>query len=117
MTLKKGDIVFVELQEADPENPTHIQKNPRPALVIQKQIDPYSSAVILIPFTKIQSAIKYQPSMKVPHSFVNGLTEDSVLLILQMAAFDIRDISKKLGQLEDVHLKQANKLVRELLGF
>ena len=117
MTLKKGDIVFLELPEADPKNPSHIQKNPRPALVIQKQDNQNSSVIILIPFTKIQSAINYQPSMKVPRSSTNGLSEDSILLILQMGAFDKRDISGILGSLEDIYLKKANKMVRELLGF
>jgi len=117
MNLKKGDIVSLDLPDADSNNPTHVQQNSRPALVIQKQDNPKSSVITLIPFTKNQNAINYQPSMKVPRSFTNGLTEDSILLILQLGAFDKGDISGKQGKLEDVYLKEANKLVRELLGF
>ena len=43
--------------------------------------------------------------------------DNSILLILQLGAFDKGDISGKQGKLEDVYLKEANKLVRELLGF
>jgi len=117
MKLEKGDIVFVEIPEPDPENPSHTQKNPRPALVFQRQNNPNSPVITLIPFTKIKSAIDYKPSMAVDRSYSNGLNEDSILLILQMGAYDKRQITHKIGRLEDHSLKEANKLVRELLGF
>jgi len=117
MILKKGDIVWVEIPEADDENPTHVQKNFRPALVIQKNINPNNSIITLITFTKVMSAINYQPSIEVKRSLTNGLECDSILLIFQMGAFDKRQITRKLGQLESVYLKETDKLIREMLGY
>lgn len=117
MILRRGDIVFVEITEVDNENPSHIQKKSRPALVIQKIDNPNNSVITLIPFTKIKEAIRYKPSLDVMRSVKNGLDCDSVLLILQMAAYDKSQITGYLGQLEESYMIETDKLIKSFLGY
>jgi mRNA interferase MazF len=98
------DIVLVDLGETF----GHAQGGKRPCIVVSV----LNGMVLLVPLTSNMSAVRFDATVSVLPSQVNGLAHDSVALVFQLRATDVRKIEKKLGVLDG----RDAVAVREVLG-
>ena len=114
--MKRGDIILVELPQADTSG--HEQEGLRPALVVHEEASSDQLSVIMIvPMTSNLRAQSFSHTILVPPSAQNGLSMPSVLLVFQLRAIDKRRIRKTLGTLETAIMEQVNAEMKKLLGI
>lgn len=105
--MKKGEIYLVELFGQG-----HEQKGLRPVVIYS---DKNANVVLVVPLTANRSALKYSFTYIVNSSKANGLSEDSIALIFQLRIIDYRKIKNKIGELEEAHLNDIDKKIKEML--
>jgi len=114
--MKRGDIILVELPQADTSG--HEQEGLRPALVVHEEASSDQLSVIMIvPMTSNLRAQSFSHTILVQPSAQNGLSMPSVLLVFQLRAIDKRRIRKTLGTLETAIMEQVNAEMKKLLGI
>ena len=114
--MKRGDIILVDLPQADTSG--HEQEGLRPALVVQDDATSNQLSVIMIvPMTSNLRALSFSHTILVQPSAQNGLSMPSVLLVFQLRAIDKRRIRKTLGTLETAIMEQVNAEMKKLLGI
>jgi mRNA interferase MazF len=113
----KGDVVYITFPIAGQDK--HEQSGQRPAVVMQnvKANDKTMPTVMVIPCTSKLSALRFNHALKIEPSTSNGLTSSSVLLVFQLRAIDKQRISHKIGNLEDEHMKSAEKAIKKILSL
>lgn len=114
--MKRGEIILVELPQADTSG--HEQVGTRPALVVHDDATSDSlSVVMIIPMTSNLNTKIYPHTILVQPSSQNGLSVPSVLLVFQLRAIDKRRVVKTLGSLEETMMEQVNVELKKLLGI
>jgi len=106
--MKKGEIWLVEI----PKSNGHEQEGSRPSLVLAET---EANIVIIIPFTSNIQALRFPHTIEIKPSKRNGLSSLSIALIFQIRAIDKRRLGKKIGNLEDSYLQEADKILKQLL--
>jgi mRNA interferase MazF len=113
--VRRGEIWDANFPEAVPEG--HEQTGGRPALVINVEPDPGNPLCILMPLTSRTGTLRFPHTIRVEPSQTNGLSQPSVVMILQMRALDRRRLVKKWGVLEAETLLSVEAELKKLLGF
>lgn len=114
--MKRGDIILVELPQADTSG--HEQEGMRPALVVHDDItSDQLSVVMIVPMTSNLRAQSFSHTILVQPSPQNGLSVPSVLLIFQLRAIDKKRIKKILGTIEASIMEQVSVEMKKLLGL
>ena len=108
--MRKGEIYLVEI----PSNSGHEQSGLRPVIVMSEV---NARVISVIPFTSNFSALKYSYTIEVRSSSLNKLRKDSVALVFQLRAIDIRKLKSKLGDLEEDTMREINDLIKKLFGI
>jgi mRNA interferase MazF len=114
--MKRGEIILVELPQADTSG--HEQVGTRPALVVHDDATSGSlSVVMIVPMTSNLNTKNYPHTILIQPSRQNGLNVPSVLLVFQLRAIDKRRVVKTLGLLEASMMEQVNLELKKLLGI
>src|SRR3989338_4786689 len=108
--MKKGEIWLGELPSAD----GHEQFGTHPALIL-KEIE--TSIAVIIPLTSNLHALRFPYTIKLKPSGRNGLNSTSVAMVFQIRAIDKKRLKKKIGDIEETILKEADKFLKDMLGL
>jgi mRNA interferase MazF len=73
--------------------------------------------VMVVPVTSKLAALRFPHTIQVNPSSANGLTEPSVLLVLQLRALDRSRLDRAIGHLEESYLRQLDEEIRQMLGL
>lgn len=106
--MKRGEIWIVDAGNSD----GHEQFGVRPAVVIS---DIVGSTVVVIPCTTNPKALKYPFTTGLRSSKTNNLDVDSIALVFQIRAIDIKRLKNKIGVLAKSDLKLLNQQIKKLL--
>jgi mRNA interferase MazF len=111
MTIKRGDIVWVNL---DPTIGDEAAKT-RPCLVIQNDLgNRYSKKTIVAPFLKVKN---YPFVVNVKPTSQNGLDKERGLDLSHIRSVSKERIGNKLGEIEAKYWSKVKKAVMVQLGF
>ncbi|NOT59331.1 MAG: type II toxin-antitoxin system PemK/MazF family toxin [Acidobacteria bacterium] len=105
-----GDLYWVEL----PMRGGHAQTGRRPAIVVQKTSS--LSTVLLVPLTSQLDTKRFPGTVLITKTPENGLRQDSVALVFQLAATDKRYLMGALGVLADSVMEQIWQSLDEITG-
>ena len=110
ITIKYGDLHWVDF----PFRGGREQSGRRPALIWLD--DPYLHlpTILLIPFTTSLSTQRYEGSLLIQPTALNGLASPSVALIFQIGAWDRNRIANRIGRLDDSDLQTIADIARTL---
>jgi len=115
--MARGEIWAVDIP-APKGKPGREQLGMRPGIVVQADAaDPWLPTTIVIPATSKREAQRFPFTIIVQPSTQNGLDKPSVLLVFQIRAIDKNRLIRKLGRLEDDHLKNLEMKIRGLLAI
>jgi mRNA interferase MazF len=106
--VKKGDIWVVNIPVSD----GHEQYGTRPVIVLA---DTPSNVVVGIPCTTNMRALRFPSTVSITASEHNGLTQDSIALVLQIRAIDKKRLHQKIGEVEKEVLQKIAGEWRRLL--
>src|SRR5437763_1387414 len=111
--MKKGEIWHVRI----PPAPGHAQTGIRPAMIVQDAaFNDSLPTVLIVPFTSTATAARFEGTLVVHPSPLNGLTVDSVALVFQIRALDKRHCMQRLGVVEPEVLDELFILLDRLTG-
>ena len=71
--------------------------------------------VAIIPLTSVKNALKYEGSLEIFKSDLNGLDVDSIALTYQIKIIDIRFLESKIGELDKNNLELIDNKIRGFL--
>jgi mRNA interferase MazF len=111
--IKRGDVFLVDLNPVVGAEQAGI----RPALVIQ--IDKANTAsphTVIIPFTTRIRQVKLPSHVRIPAG-IAGLAEESILLCEQIRVIDKRRLVRKIGSVDEEHLRQIGVAIKVILGL
>jgi mRNA interferase MazF len=115
--MQRGDVVLVDLPTA-PGAPGHEQDGRRPALIVQSSLSlGATSVVMIVPFTSKLSALRFPHTVRVATTPSNGLSCESVALVLQLRAIDAGRIQKTLGTIDNSDLVKIESEMHNLLAI
>jgi mRNA interferase MazF len=111
--IKRGDVFLVDLNPVVGAE----QAGVRPALVIQiDKANVASPHTVIIPFTTRIRDVKLPSHVRIPAGS-GGLTEESILLCEQIRVIDKRRLVRKIGSLEQEHLREVGIAIKVILGL
>jgi mRNA interferase MazF len=108
--MKKGEIWIIDI----PGFGGHEQKGRRPAILLA---DTVTSIVMIIPCTSNVQALRFPFTLRINASKSNGLEAHTIALVLQLRAIDKKRLVKKIGVLEQSHVKEINRIIKQFLGL
>ena len=108
--MNKGGIFLVEM----PSSKGHEQSGFRPAIAIS---DSVKNTIILIPLTTKLNYSNSEYSLKITPSKENGLDLESIALVYQMRAIDVRRLKNKIGKVDKEILISIDNLIKQLLNL
>ena len=108
--MARGDILLVALPDSDKRE----EKGNRPAIAVQTD-GPNSPMLMVVPVTSSQAARRFEFTVAIEPSLMNGLTLSSVAMVFQMRAIDRKRIIKTIGTLEPKYLAQLDEEIKRML--
>ena len=108
--MKKWDVWLIELPSSNGQE----QEGLRPAIIIANM---EIGITTIIPLTSNLQALRFQFTYSMEKSNANGLIVDSIALIFQLRAIDSKRLKRKIGELENKHLKKINELISKYLDL
>ncbi len=106
--MKKGEIWLVDFPSTD----GHEQSGTRPVIIISET---EANIALVIPLTSNLQALRFPHTLEIKPSKLNGLSAISVGLAFQLRAIDKRRLKMMIGEIEEVHLKRIDALLKRLL--
>ena len=107
MDMKKGDIWVIDAGNFD----GHEQSGIRPAVIVTNVTGP---TVVVIPCTTNVKALKFQHTIELFPTKENNLTVNSIAMVFQIRAIDIKRLKNKVGKLSTNELKLINKVIKKM---
>ena len=108
--MKKGEIWILNL----PFGKGREQYGTRPGLVMAET---KIGLIVTIPLTSNIQALRFSHVLDIKKSQKNGLDKDSVALVFQIQSLDKKRFVNKIGELEDLKLKEVDGILKKLLNF
>jgi mRNA-degrading endonuclease toxin of MazEF toxin-antitoxin module len=105
-----GDIHWCTL----PDRGGHEQRGHRPVIIWQDFVRFRTWTVLVIPITSRMSSLQDPGNHLLRRTSGNGLAVDSVALIYQLGASDLKRIGPRLGRLDDPDLAAIQQMARDL---
>lgn len=116
--MARGEILQIRFPDPGKAGPGKEQYGDRPAVVVDADLPGISLPTLMaIPFTKNLGTLTMPFTFLVNPSRFNGLTMPSSLLIFQIRAIDRDRILRRLGRLEEVHMRQMDQELKRMLGL
>src|SRR5438132_1584437 len=105
--MKHGDLFWTDL----PSRGGREQRGMRPAIISQDILQfPSLPTVLTIPLTTQIDSLRFSGTQLIHSSVLNGLKSDSVALVFQLGATDVRRIKQLLGQLSETDLAKVREI-------
>jgi mRNA interferase MazF len=111
--MPRGDIVLVNL----PVSSGHEQSGQRPALIVHSDQSHGLMMVMLIPMTSNLAAKRFDHTIVVQPSSLNGLSQPSILMVFQLRALDRSRLLRTIGRLESEIMDLVDSEMKNLLGI
>ncbi len=112
--IKRGELYYADLSPVVGSE----QGGVRPVLIIQNDIgNKYSPTVIVAAITSQINKAKIPTHIELSAKVFTGLQKDSVVLLEQLRTLDKRRLKEKIGELDDVKMKNINSALLVSLGF
>ena len=94
------------------------QAGRRPGIVFQASELPgvRLSAVLVVPLTTQQAALRFPGTVLISPEIGNGLRQQSVALVFQMAAVDLDFVGTPVGKVSTTAVSQLMQALDELFG-
>ncbi|MBU4493267.1 MAG: type II toxin-antitoxin system PemK/MazF family toxin [Nanoarchaeota archaeon] len=108
--MKKGEIWLVELPVAN----SHEQAGARPVIILSEL---EANIAIIIPFTSNVQALRFQHTIEVNPSTINGLKSMSIALVFQLRAIDKKRLRNKVGILDPIILGKIDRMIKDILDL
>lgn len=108
--MSRGDILLVKLPDSDRRE----EQGTRPAIAVQAD-EEQSPLLMIIPVTSSLKALRFNYTVEILPSELNGLILPSVAMVFQLRSIDRRRIVRKIGQLEPEILKNIDEKIWQLL--
>jgi mRNA-degrading endonuclease toxin of MazEF toxin-antitoxin module len=105
-----ADIVWADL----PDRGGREQRGRRPVVIWQDTAHFRLPTALIIPLTSQLNTLNFAGTALIRPTPANGLTIDSVALVFQLGACDVRRLGGQLGHLDDPDLAQLQVLARQL---
>lgn len=105
--MRKGEIYLVEM----PSDRGREQEGLRPVIIISGV---NAGIVSVVPFTSNFCALRYSFTIEVGASDFNGLKKDSVALVFQLRAIDVRKLRNRIGDVGKDVMDEIDKLIKGL---
>lgn len=114
--MKRGDIVIVRLPDQSSSDPGREQRGRRPAVILQDQ-SRFGNlpTVVVAPITSTIGALRFNGTLRINPSSLNGLETPSVLLVFQSTAVDRNRIERQIGRLEEETQKRMDEILHSLI--
>ena len=106
--MKKGDVYLVEI----PFLGGHEQEGTRPAIILS---DTKTPIAIVVPCTSNTHALRFPFTLRIENSKSNGFKELTIALVFHLRSIDKSRFKKRIGSLETKHIRQLDKMIRNLL--
>ena len=74
-----------------------------------------ANIALVIPMTSNIQALRFPHTIEIKPTKRNGLSTLSIALIFQMRAIDKKRVKNKIGELEDLTVKEVDKSIKKLL--
>jgi len=87
--MRVGDLYWVELRASG----GRAQAGRRPAIILQQTSN--LPTVLVVPITSQQDALRFPGTVLIESTKENGLLHDSVALVFQLTAIDIRHVTNR----------------------
>lgn len=115
MKITYGDIILVDLSSTR----GHEQGGLRPCIVVQNNVgNVFSNTTIIVPITSSMDKKYMGPThFIVKKTLKNNLSFDCVVLCEQIRVIDRSRIKKKIGILEEEHIKLLKKSIMSCLNL
>ena len=123
--MKRGDIHWANLPLPSAGNNTHVQQGRRPAIIVQSdeartftvgtKVHPFPT-VTIVPLTTQARSQVFPGAFMIRPSAVNGLTEDSVVLVSSLMSVDVRIVLDRIGSLEEGDIRRLSDSLRNYLA-
>jgi mRNA interferase MazF len=107
MNLAPRDVVLADLGDTF----GHAQAGTRPCVVVSVA----NSMAILIPVTSNLDAIRFAHTVSMSSNKTNGLAAESIALLFQIRALDVRKIIRSLGRLTLAEVKSVNTAMKKMV--
>ena len=91
-------------------------EKPRPAVIMQMRKITESESVIICLFTSYENT-SLTTRVKVIPSDQNGLTKVCYIMVEKIVTVKQSDLGEKIGDLENEYLKNAEVILKDLLGL
>jgi len=105
--MKKGEVWFADLSGGRGRE----QKGQRPVLVLGEA----NGMTIAAPLTTNTNCVKLDCTCLLEPTKENGLSEDSIILVFQLAALDAARFTQKIGWITDAQRREVDEIVKRLL--
>jgi mRNA-degrading endonuclease toxin of MazEF toxin-antitoxin module len=105
-----GDIVWADL----PDRGGREQRGRRPVIIWQDVAQFPTPTLLVIPLTSQLNALTLPATLPIPPTVANGLTAQSVALVFQLGACDVRRLGGQLGCLDSADLLAVLALAKRL---
>ena len=113
MVIKRGEMYYADLSPVVGSE----QGGIRPILIVQNDVgNKYSPTIIGVAITSQINKAKLPTHVEL-NSATYGLPKDSVILTEQVRTLDKQRLINKIGELDDLKLKEVNKALLISLGF
>jgi mRNA interferase MazF len=108
--MARGDVLLVTL----PKSERREEKGTRPAIAVQTEVA-NSPMLMVVPVTSSLEASRFQFTVRIEPSLINGLTQPSIAMVFQLRAIDPKRIVRKMGELEPEYLAQIDAEIWQML--
>ena len=107
MEILRGELYYADLSPVIGSE----QGGVRPVLIVQNDIgNKYSPTVIVAAITSQLNKAKLPTHIEVGTNY--GLSKDSVILLEQLRTLDKRRLQEKIGELDNIKLRQVDNALR-----
>lgn len=107
MEILRGELYYADLSPVIGSE----QGGVRPVLIVQNDIgNKYSPTVIVAAITSQLNKAKLPTHIEVGTTY--GLSKDSVILLEQLRTLDKRRLQEKIGELDNIKLRQVDNALR-----
>ena len=108
--MRVGDLYWVELRASG----GRAQAGRRPAIILQQTSN--LPTVLVVPITSQQDALRFPGTVLIESTKENGLRHDSVALVFQLTAIDIRHVTNHLGVASQEVMENIWQALDDLTG-
>lgn len=106
--MRKGEIWIINSEDSS----GHEQSGIRPAVVVS---DVVAHIIIVVPFTSNARALRFAHTVQFSPTDLNNLSSNSIAMIFQLRAIDVKRLERKIGFLSANEIKSVGLEIKKML--